>query len=98
MISQSCGESVYWIYDPNEKKLIIYGNGTMNNYKLNDNSLPWYSFKQEIETVEIEDGISSIGNYAFYISQKITSISLPESIISIEVVFLNNVIIYNQLQ
>ena len=37
----------------------------MNNYKSTDYTAPWREFKDEIKKVVIEDGVTSVGEYAF---------------------------------
>ena len=44
--------------------LTISGSGAMQNY--NGSNMPWQLYRDYIKTVVIEDGITSIGNYAFY--------------------------------
>ena len=39
--------------------------GAMNNYKSTDYTAPWREFKDEIKKVVIEDGVTSVGEYAF---------------------------------
>lgn len=44
---------------------------------------PWFSQKNKIKKVVIEDGVTSIGNEAFYECDSITSITIPNSVTSI---------------
>ena len=44
---------------------------------------PWYANKDKIESVMIEDGVTSIGKYAFFDCSSLASITLPNSISSI---------------
>ena len=76
--SGSCGSNVRYVLDDTTGILTISGDGEMNNYS-NSTSMPWYSQKSKIKTVEVKDGVTSIGNRAFYGVSTITSISLPES-------------------
>ena len=46
---------------------------------------PWFSQKNKIKKVVIEDGVTSIGNEAFYECDSITSITIPNSVTSIGV-------------
>ena len=45
--------------------------------------MPWYSIKDSIESAVISEGITRIGEYAFYDLDKMLSVSLPESLIEI---------------
>lgn len=58
--------------------LKISGNGAIPNYSL-DNS-PWSALN--IQTIIIEDGVTSIGDYAFYQSEAL-SVYIPDSVKSI---------------
>jgi len=61
--------------------LTISGKGKMPDYT-SENS-PWYAQILKIKKIVIEDGISSIGNYAFYNCYRFTEISIPESVTAI---------------
>ncbi|MBR5983374.1 MAG: leucine-rich repeat domain-containing protein, partial [Bacteroidales bacterium] len=62
--------------------LTISGSGAMANYGFDDQ--PWYSNKEKIHTVIIEDGVTSIGNSAFYGCSGLTcDLTIPENCISI---------------
>lgn len=58
--------------------LEISGIGDMENY--NENHAPWYSEKDRIKEVIINNGIKSIGDYAFADCQYITSVKFPETL------------------
>ena len=61
--------------------LTITGSGFMPDY--NESSIPWSEYKTKIKNIVIEEGISSVGNYAFYSLNKLEEISLPSSLRSI---------------
>ena len=63
-------------------KLIISGNGDMNSYDKSSNQ-PYYNLKEFIKTIEIEDGITSIGNDAFSYSSNLKSIKFSNSLTNI---------------
>ena len=64
-----------------EGTLVIRGSGAMTNYT-DKAQMPWYSRRAQIRSVVIEDGITSIGSYAFY-GLAITSVEIPESVTAI---------------
>ena len=73
------------VWELNDGTLTISGEGEMPDYEL-DNKAPWYAYAQFINTVVIENGVKSIGNYAFYTSfliYKFNSVTLPNSITNI---------------
>ena len=58
--------------------LNIFGNGPMNDYSWG--KAPWYSSRESIESVIIQDGITSIGDYAFYCCNNLSDITIPQSV------------------
>ncbi len=62
--------------------LTVSGKGAMPNY-ISKTASPWNSKKDEIKKIIIEEGITSIGNYAFYGCTGVTEISLPNSLLTI---------------
>ncbi|MBR5514720.1 MAG: leucine-rich repeat domain-containing protein [Clostridia bacterium] len=72
-----CGENVSWSLDENGT-LTVYGNGEMYDYTKN-NSV-FYSFRNNIKKVVFEDGVTSVGDYAFYSFTGITSVTFAPSV------------------
>lgn len=71
------GDNVKWVlYEDGE--LVISGSGEMENY-LSGNA-PWYSNRSLITNITIGDGVTSIGNYAFYYCTKLKNITIPNSV------------------
>ena len=69
-------------YDTSTKILTISGTGAMAGYA-NATQVPWRSYRASIQSVVIDDGVTSIGTYAFCNSSKMTSVSIPSSVTSI---------------
>ncbi len=78
----SCGENLtYSFYD--DGSLVIVGTGDMTNYVDYYYYVPWYSYSDDITDVLIDETVTSIGSYAFYLCRNLKSVTLPDSIISI---------------
>jgi len=80
--SGSCGENVTWTYVEESQKLIISGSGPMTDFRWYS-SVPWRSYIDVIQTVEISEGVTSIGNWAFYQCEALTSVTIPNGITKI---------------
>ncbi len=80
--SGTCGTNLTW--DLTNGVLTISGTGAMDNYYSLDHSYaPWYSSHLSIKSVLINDGVTSIGNDAFYECYRLTSVMIPNSVTSI---------------
>ena len=83
--SGACGENVTWeltsIDSEDHLQLIIAGTGDMNGY--NSQNMPWYQQRNQIVSAVINEGVTSIGNYAFSNCKALTEINLPDSLTSI---------------
>ena len=77
--SGSCGSNMTWVlYDNNE--LVISGTGAMTSYYSNSGSPQWYNYRGIIESVIINEGVTSVGSYAFQNCTAIKSVKLPDSL------------------
>ena len=73
-----CGDNIFWTVDAN-KVLHLRGSGEMDNYT-SDMFVPWSKWVPEIKAVEISEGITSIGNSAFYGCTNLEYANLPSTI------------------
>ena len=69
--NHTCGDSAYWYYFQDNHTLIINGTGKMNDYG-SYSAAPWYEYHEQINFIEISEGITSIGRNAFYGCKAIT--------------------------
>ena len=44
---------------------------------------PWHALRNQITSIEIKEGVTMIGSYAFYMCTDLTSITIPETVTSI---------------
>ena len=65
-----------------EGVMTVSGTGAMANYA-KSSATPWYSKLTDVETVVIESGVTSIGDYAFANCTNLESVSIPASVTSI---------------
>lgn len=75
--SGACGTNLTWeLTDKGE--LTIEGTGAMS-------SRPWVNnYQSNIKTATIGEGVTSIGDYAFYNCNNLTSVAIPEGVQSLE--------------
>ena len=76
----SCGDNVSWVL-PLDGTLTISGTGAMEDYDI-DNA-PWYSFRSQVKSVVIEDGVTRIGISAFKNCDALTDVTIPNGVSSI---------------
>ena len=82
--SGQCGADVYWSLDDNGT-LTIWGTGPMTNFTYTDNdesNRPWHSERESIRKVVIEEGVTSIGNFAFSFCN-VGEVTIPSTVTSI---------------
>ena len=73
--------------DPSTYKLTISGSGAMKDYLMSSHQ-PWCSFRDQITSVVVSPGVTSIGNLAFTRFSKLIHVDIADSVVSIgELVF-----------
>ena len=77
----TCGRSLTWSLD-DSGTLNISGRGEMASY-FSLSSIPWYSSRDSIKEVIIEDGVTSIGSNAFSHCYHLISVTILSSVKSI---------------
>ncbi len=82
------GDNLTWtLY--NDGELVISGSGKMKTFSPStSNAAPWYSKRSSIKSVVIEEGVASIGAYAFNVCINIKTISIPASVATIDPTFI----------
>lgn len=67
-----------WRYDPKDSSLTLSGTGALPDYPIG--KAPWFEFNDQIDTVVLKEGVTRIGDYAFYNCTELTSVEIPEGI------------------
>ena len=86
VISGTCGENATWSFDETSGKLTISGYGEMNDYAINNNSIPYYypvpwaDYKPYVKLIEISSDITYIGMNTFRDCIEVTELILPEGV------------------
>ena len=75
------GTSIDWSYDADSKTLTIDGEGDIPDCE-SPADVWWYAVRHCVEEIEISDGITSIGDYAFYYCPELEKIEIPQSVTS----------------
>ena len=76
--SGTCGDNLTWTLS-NAGVLTISGTGAMTNYLVNS---PWNN-NQLIKSVVIGNGVTSIGDFAFFECYNLMQVTIPDSVTSI---------------
>ncbi len=82
----TCGANLTWEFDPSASTLTIKGSGAMDNFTFNYQAYsaetPWKNYLTQFTSVVLPEGLTHVGNFAFYNSQ-ITSLELPSTLTTI---------------
>lgn len=67
-----------WRYDPKEKLLTLSGTGALPDYPIAET--PWHELREHIKAIVLREGVTRIGDYAFYNCTELTSVEIPEGV------------------
>ncbi len=90
--SGSCGENLTWYFDEETGTLTISGTGKMYDFRRYNSEYdywytecPWgvYVYNSQIEKVIIENGVTTISDYAFECCYGLTEITIADTVTSI---------------
>lgn len=70
-----CGDSLYWMLE--DGVLAIYGFGEMET---DQEYWPWNAYADQIEGIVVADGVTSIGDHAFWDCEEISHVAIADSV------------------
>ena len=77
-----CGKNVTYSFDSKTGTLTIFGTGDMYDYD-NDKNRSIFYHDNQIKTVVVKNGVTSISNAAFYYCTSLASVTIPDSVTDI---------------
>lgn len=76
----SCGMNASWTITGADNDLLLTISGSGTTYDYSESTLPWAAKRSKIKQVIVNTGITSIGDYFFYSLNKMTDVSLPDTL------------------
>ena len=76
--SGKCGDGLTWSF--RDGRLAVQGTGAMEDYGYS--AVPWASFRDQITSVVVYDGVSRLGNNAFAGCGSLSEVTIPDSVTS----------------
>ena len=85
-VTGSCGDNLTYTLDTDTGVLTITGTGKMWDFsgETNDDFAPWFGNRAPIRKVRIGDGVTSIGEGAFWRCSALESVIIPDGVTRIE--------------
>ncbi len=74
-------DNVKWSFNTETGVMTVFGEGKMGSWFWGE--APWYSYRNQIKSVVIEEGVTHISNYSFTNHTVMTDVSIPASVTSI---------------
>ncbi|MDD5924082.1 MAG: leucine-rich repeat domain-containing protein [Clostridia bacterium] len=82
-INGMCGDNLKWELNLETGSFTISGSGDMTECH-DSTTVPWNDYREDIKTVTINQGVTSISGTAFYHCSSLTTVTIPDSVTSIE--------------
>ncbi len=82
MTDSGMGENENWSWTLTDGTLTISGEGEMDSYE-GVSDIPWRAYRRQITSAVIDEGITSICNYAFFDCTALRSVTISDSVTTI---------------
>ena len=87
-VSGTCGatgneENVTWTFDTETGALTVSGKGKMADYTKSYTNDPWRAYASQVTELTIEEGVTTVGTYAFGKLKNLQSVLFPSTITTI---------------
>lgn len=83
LIGSDAPSRLLWSYDEDTKTITFSGTGDMKSLGFSSD-YPWNDYRSDITNVVLGEGMTSIGMFAFYGCNSLTSVDIPASMTSLE--------------
>ena len=74
-------EGLTWHFDPDTGVLTLEGGGAMDDYE--EDGAPWYEFRERVTALRLPDGLTYIGENAFYRFEALKAVTVPAGVTAI---------------
>lgn len=80
--------NISWVLDGDTGALTVVGSGAIPSYRYSH--APWYEYRESVQKIVVSEGITEVGERAFYWCTTCTEVVLPESLTAIREYAFNN--------
>ena len=82
VFSGSCGDTLTWVLNK-DGALVISGIGNMWDFDADKNPAPWFENNNQIKYIVVEEGVTTIGSYAFAFCGNAWGVNIANTVITV---------------
>ena len=86
--SGTVNANISWVLDGDTGTLTVAGKGSIPSYRYSH--APWYDYRESVKSIVVGEGITEVGERAFYWCTNCTSVTLPSTLTAIREYGFNN--------
>lgn len=86
--SGQINDDIAWVLDGDTGTLTVAGSGKIPSYRFSH--APWYDYRESVRKIVVSEGITEVGERAFYWCTNCTEVILPDSLVAIREYGFNN--------